>query len=290
MRVKKFCLILLPFCLIAANGFSQSDMTNNFQLPSLYNDNSDNFYVIAHRGASAYYPENTMAAFEGAVAMGAEMIEIDVMSSRDGVPVVFHDAMLDDHTNGTGLLRHYTLKQLKKLDAGSWFGKEFEGQQIPTLEEVLAFASGKIALNIEIKSEVVTDEVEGGIVEKSLNLVKEYDMEDHVLFSSFDYRAISQLKALDPDVSAALLYNKRKSDGKLPHQLIGELRADAFNCSYRQLRKKWIDDLQKYNIPHFVYTVNSRRKMKALIKKGVTGIFTNKPDLLKEIARKFGVR
>ncbi len=227
-----------------------------------------------------------MAAFEGAVAMGAEMIEIDIMSSKDGVPVVFHDAMLNDHTNGKGLVRHHSVEELQNIDAGSWFDVDYSAQGIPTLQEVLIFASGKVALNIEIKTEVVTDEVKGGIVEKCLNLVREYGMEDHVLFSSFDYRAVTQLKELDSNISAALLYNKRKSNRMLPHELVETFRADAFNCSYRQLGKKWIADLQKHHIPHFVYTVNSRRKMKALVKAGVTGIVTNKPDVLIEVTRK----
>lgn len=260
-------------------------MTNNFQLPSLYSENDDGFYVIAHRGASAYYPENTMKAFERALAMGAAMIEIDIMRSKDGVPVVFHDAMLNNHTNGSGLLRHCTLEELKKLDAGSWFHSKYSNQEIPTLEEVLAFASGKVALNIEIKSDVVTDQGKGGIVEKCLKLVEKYDMEEYVLFSSFDYRVIGQLKEMNSGISAALLYNKRKSNGKLPHELVKEFRADAFNCSYRQLGKKWISDLQKHNIPHFIYTVNSKRKMRALIRTGVTGIFTNKPDVLYKVSR-----
>ncbi|NGP89331.1 glycerophosphodiester phosphodiesterase [Fodinibius halophilus] len=258
-------------------------MAKGPNLPSLYFDDGDDFIVIAHRGASAYYPENTMAAFEGAVAMDAEMIELDVLMSKDGVPVVFHDLALDDHTNGNGYIPQYTVEKLKKLDAGSWFDKKFADQRIPTLEEVLQFASGKIALNIEIKTEAVSDQVEGGVEQKSLELVKQYGMEKHVLFSSFDYRAVEHLKQLDPEVSVALLYNKHQSQRQLPHQQVGKFSADAFNCSFRQFSKKWSRNLKKHGIPHFIYTVNSKRKMKKLIKAGVSGIFTNKPDLLHRV-------
>lgn len=254
-------------------------------LPKLYQDNHDNFVVIAHRGASAYYPENTMAAFRAAVEMEAEMIELDVMMSKDGVPVVFHDAELDDHSNGSGFVYKHTLAELRKLDAGSWFDQSFAGEPIPTLEEVLAFAAGKIALNIEIKTEAVTGEAKGGVEEKSLELVRKYGMEKYVLFSSFDYRAIRHLKQLDPSIPAALLYEKSQSGDKLPSELVEELNADAFNCSYRQFNNRMFKNIREHEIPVFVYTVDQKPKMKRLIKKGVAGIFTNKPDLLWEVLR-----
>lgn len=261
-------------------------MPTDVNLPSLYSDNDDGFIVIAHRGASAYYPENTMSAFKGALAMDAEMIEFDVMASKDGVPIVFHDAMLDAHTNGRGLVKNFTLSELKKLDAGVWFDAEFIGEEIPTLEEVLEFASGQIALNIEIKTEAVTDELKDGIEKKCLKLVKDYGMENYVLFSSFDYRAVEHLKKLNPRISVALLYNLWRSNQRLPSKLVDHYKADAFNCNFRQLRKKWLVDLNEHNIPHFIYTVNRKRKMKALFDSGVTGIFTNRPDVLNKVIKK----
>lgn len=258
-------------------------MSPNFNLPVLYNTDGDDFFIIAHRGASSYYPENTMIAFKKAVELGAEMIELDVLMSKDGVPVVFHDAKLDTHTNGKGLISDYTLKELKKMDAGSWFSPKFAGQRIPTLKEVLQFAAGNIALNIEIKTEVVSDFIEGSIEEKVLYLVKRYEMQKHVLLSSFDYRAITHIKKLDADISVALLYEKSQSNRLLPHQLVKKYNADAFNCSYHQLKKHWLTDLDKHGIPTFIYTVDKKHHMRNLIESGVTGIFTNKPDLLKTV-------
>ncbi|MEQ8524516.1 glycerophosphodiester phosphodiesterase family protein [Gracilimonas sp.] len=249
----------------------------------LYSGSEDNFIVIGHRGASAYYPENTMSAFRAAYEMGAEMIELDILLSKDGIPVVIHDETLDRTTNGKGLVANYSLEELRKLDAGLWFGEEHAGEQIPTLEEVLEFAKGKIALNIEIKTEAVADEPSGGIEEKALNLVKKHGMEAHVLFSSFDYRAISHLKQLDVDISAALLYEKSQSAGRIPSELIENYEADAFNCSRRQFSKRWAEDTQRHNIPVFIYTVNNKRHMEKVIKRGASGIFSDKPDLLKQV-------
>lgn len=275
-------LIYPVFACLSLSLVFNADMQDNkkYTLPELYQDNGDGFIVIAHRGASAYYPENTMAAFKGALQMEAEMIELDVMLSKDGVPVVFHDATLDDHSNGTGKVSDYTVNQLQDLDAGSWFDSTFTGQRIPTLEEVLAFASGKIALNIEIKTEAVSDEITGGVEEKSLELAKKYNMEDHVLFSSFDYRAIAHLKELDPDMPAAILYEKSQSGKLLPSELLAKYNADAFNCSYRQLNTKRFKDIRENDIPVFIYTVDKPSKMRKLLKMNVSGIFTNKPDVL----------
>jgi len=270
--------------------FFQSDAVAQLshipKLPELYVDDGDGFIVIAHRGASAYAPENTIPAFQKAVEMEAEMVELDVLISKDGVPVVFHDAKLDKKSNGSGLVSDYTLSELKELDAGSWFSNEFNGIKIPTLDEVLGYAKDKISVNIEIKTEAVTDKYEGGVVHRSVELVKKQGMQEYVIFSSFDYRAIKQVKTHAPGMSAALLYEETQSGKKSPSQLTAEYKTDAFNCSYRQLSKKWMNSLKKSGIPVFVYTVNEEKRMEKLIKQGVKGIFSDKPDVLKAVAQK----
>lgn len=283
MNIKKWGLAILTVFVSFQMAVAQSPDKSTFMLPELYQDNGDDFVVIAHRGASAYYPENTMAAFKEALAMQAEMIELDVLLSKDGIPVVIHDVTLNRTTNGKGRVSNYDLKDLQKLDAGSWFDSTMTGQRIPTLEEVLSFASGTIALNIEIKTEAVSDELYNGVEEKSLALVREYGMEDYVLFSSFDYRAVAHLKKLAPSIPVALLYDKRQSGKMTPSELVKKYAVDAFNCSYRQLSKKWVADLQANGIPVFIYTVDQPKRMKSLIEKGVTGIFTNKPDVFRDV-------
>lgn len=279
---------ILTGLLFLAN-FSSAQSFKSFpcMLPSLYSDDSNGFIIIAHRGASAYYPENTMTAFQAAADMNAEMIELDIMLSKDGVPVVFHDALLDNHTNGKGEISAYTLAELKQLDAGSWFDPSFAGERIPTLEEVLEFAAGTIALNIEIKTEAVTDDLKGGVAEKCLALVRKYGMEEHVLFSSFDYRAVQHLKELDSNIPVALLYERKQAGKRTPSQLMTDYNADAFNCSFRQLSKKRLADIKAHNIPVFVYTVDKVSRMRKLLSRGVTGIFTNKPDVLRDVAEGF---
>lgn len=168
----------------------------------------DEFTIIAHRGASAYYPENTLPSFEAAIEMGADMVELDVQLTSDKEVVVFHDEKISRCTDGRGKIADYTLAELKKLDAGSWFDKEFKNTTIPTLAEVLAFCKGKIAVNIEIKTEAVSEMIFGGIEEKCLKIVEQSGMNGHIVFSSFDPRAIMRLKQLDSNIAVAALFEK----------------------------------------------------------------------------------
>lgn len=252
-------------------------------LPILPTGNDDDFVIVAHRGASAYAPENTISAFKLAIEMKAEMIELDITLSKDGIPVVIHDKTVNRTTPAEGKVSDFTLAELKTLDVGSWFDEQFAGEPFPTLEEVLAIAKGIIAVNIEIKGESVTDEAKGGIVDKAVQLVKAAEMEREVLFSSFDYRVMEHLNELAPEISKAVLYEKSQSEGLLPSQLVEKYKLDAFNLSHRQLTDEWVKDLTSHQIPFFVYTVNDPELMKELIRKGATGIISDKPDVLKSV-------
>ena len=279
MRIKFTILFCLLFLQVPV-------MLQSSQLPTLPTDNNDGFIIIAHRGASAYAPENSHSAFELAIAMKAEMIELDVSLSKDGIPVVIHDETLDRTTTGRGSVQDYILEELKTLDVGSWFSEKFKNEPFPTLEEVLSYTKDRIAVNIEIKTEVVTNEIEGGIAQKSLEIVERLGVQDQVIFSSFDYRVLKHLEALNPDMPKAMLYEKSQSGKKLPSELVSEYKVDVFNCSHRQLSKAWAKDLNDHSIPFLVYTVNDERTMKKVIGLGATGIFSDKPDLLKEVVEK----
>lgn len=243
----------------------------------------DEFTIIAHRGASAYYPENTLVSFEGAIALGADMAELDVQLTADGKVVVFHDEKISRCTNGRGRISDYTFSELRKLDAGSWFDPKFQGEKIPTLTEVLTVCKNKIAVNIEIKTEAVTDRVSGGIEEKCLQMIDEKGMRDHVVLSSFDPRAIQHVKQIDSRMPVAVLFEKKHYGSQLPSGIVTGLGADAFNCSYSELGKKWLADLKRHDIPVNVYTVDDPKKMRRLLDVGVDGIFTNCPDILKRV-------
>lgn len=242
------------------------------------------FLVIAHRGASFTAPENTFAAFNKAVEMQADMIELDVQLSADGVPVVFHDEWLEDHTDGSGRIMNLELNAIKHLDAGSWFSPEFKGERIPTLDEVLKWAKNRILLNIEIKSESVSREPSGGVEEKVLDLVDKHEMHNQVLISSFNYTVLKRIERAGRGIQTAVLYNRYSPGGSNPVDLVRELGAAGFHCSREEIGDAWIGLLRKEKIPFLVYTVNYPPEMEALIKRGASGIFSDRPDLLQKAA------
>ena len=244
----------------------------------------EGFAVIAHRGASAYFPENTLLSLEGAIDMDADMAEIDVLLSRDGVPVVVHNERIHRATGGRGRVAHYTLAELKRFDFGYKF-KAARGERIPTLEEVLELCAGRIALNIEIKSGAVQDVVLGGVEELCIDLVYRHGMESHVAFSSFDPRALLHCKIIDPSAVTAVLYDDRYYlRTQTPAAIVEHLRADAFNCSKEEITEKWMADCAAHGVPVNIYTVDDEKTMRRLIAMGVGGIFSNRPDVLRKTA------
>lgn len=160
------------------------------------------FLLIAHRGASAEAPENTLAAFDLALEQGAKALELDVRLSADGVPVAIHDATVERTTDGHGPVAGHTLAQLKALDAGSWFGPRFAGERVPALEEVLVRYRGKARLQIELKSEEV--ELPAGVAA----LVRQHKAEHDIILSSFIKAQLERARPLLPEVPLAWLVRR----------------------------------------------------------------------------------
>ncbi len=285
MRATHFLMVCLAIVACQSPDSDTSNSNDSGNTSMLYNDNEDGFTLIAHRGASGHAPENTLVAVRRAMDMRAEMVEVDILLSKDGIPVLLHDPSLDRTTDGTGVVSNFTLEELKALDAGTWFGEQFAGEQIPTVDELLAMCKGKMALNLEIKTQAVSDMQEGGVVEKVVELVRKHGMERNVIFSSFDPRAIVQLKAIAPDIAGAILYDNRHYEGAHPVDIVSSLGADAFNCHWRQVSSGLVDSLHRVNVPINVYTVNSDTLMHRMLDLGVDGIFTDYPDVLLQVLR-----
>jgi len=242
-------------------------------------------HVIAHRGFSGAAPENTLAAFRRAIAADAEMFELDVLLSSDGHVVVIHDDTLDRTTDGSGPVADKTLAELQALDAGSWFGPGFAGERIPTLEQSLRLAKGFILVNVEIKTEAVTDEARGGIVEKTLAIIEDINMEGDVVISSFDPRALTHARQLSPDIRTASLYNSRAHEGLGPGAVMAEVDSNGFNLSQKQVDASIIETCHGLGRPVAVYTVNEEQDMRRVIDLGVDAIFTDYPDRLAELLK-----
>jgi len=239
--------------------------------------------VIAHRGFSGVAPENTMAAFQKAIDVGADMFELDVLLSQDGHVVVIHDETLDRTTDGEGPVAARTLSELKVLDAGSWFAADFAGERIPTLAETLELAKGRILVNIEIKTEAVTDRAQGGIVDKALAIVRRLDMMDEIVISSFDPRALAQARELEPGVKTASLFNERLQEGKSPEEVMADVGSNGFNLSGKQVDASIVAACHRLERPVAVYTVNEISEMERILDLGADAIFTDHPDRLLEV-------
>lgn len=142
----------------------------------------DRIIIAAHRGWSARYPENTMAAYGAALKQDIDELEIDIHLTRDGVPVLIHDAAVDRTTDGTGPVSALTLAELKKLDAGSWKGPQFAGERIPTVEELFSFLLDYpgILLNVEIKQKTTET------VDKTMALIGQYGLTERIVITCFD--------------------------------------------------------------------------------------------------------
>lgn len=160
---------------------------------------NDRPLVIAHRGASSYAPENTYAAFDLALRMGAKGFEMDVHLSADGKIVVIHDRTLERTTNGSGAVNQKTLAELLTLDAGSWFGPEFTGERIPLLEDLMRRYRNRAHLHIEIK--------DGGpdMVREIGRLVRELDMVDQVVIASFSVERVQEVRTWFPEMTSGII-------------------------------------------------------------------------------------
>lgn len=156
------------------------------------------FVNYAHRGASAYAPENTMVAFKKAFQIGANGIELDLQRTKDGKIVIFHDNKIDKKSNGTGKISDYTYKELLEFDFGSWFSKEFENERIVWFDDFMKEVSNKnLILAIELKEE--------GIEKETLEIINEYYNKDNIFITSFIYNALLNVRKLDKNIKIGWL-------------------------------------------------------------------------------------
>lgn len=230
---------------------------------------------IAHRGASALAPENTMAAFEKAVELGADALELDLHLTRDDELVVIHDDVLDRTTDGLGPVHERSLKELKQLDAGRWFGEGFAGERIPTLAEVLQRFAEKVPLALEVKA---GSTFFPGIEERVVLALRRHSATGRVAVASFDHYALQRLKEIEPTLrTAALLVGRPVSISALA----GPVKADAVALEASLVTKTEVEACRAAGLELVVWVVNEPAQMRHFIELGVDGIITDRPDLLR---------
>jgi len=239
--------------------------------------------VFAHRGASKYAPENTMAAFRLALEQGAKAIELDAMLSADKKVMVIHDPVLDRTTNGKGKVKNYTASSLQRLDAGSWYSEGFLGEKIPLLEEVLRELGGKCLINIELKN---YQSPRDSLTEEVASLVRDMHMQNSILFSSFLPGNIRKMSNYLPSVPVALLALSGLPGKVMRSFLFRKISPKFINISLEDVSGKYIKKEHKEERRVNVYTVNKANQMQKLFNMEVDGIFTDDPKLAFEVLRK----
>lgn len=233
--------------------------------------------IMAHRGSSDQAPENTLAAFELALKVGSNGIELDVHLTKDGEVVVIHDHTLDRTTNGKGLVENHTLAELKELDAGSWFSPEFVGQRLPSLIEVLKLVKDHdVLLNIETKVALGFE----ALNEKLVPLLDEYEMWDRTIVSSFNHYALAQLKIMKPQVRTGILYNCGMVNPWVYAKSIG---ASALHPHYMTIIPEIVRGAQENGMMVNVWTVDEKVDIQRVLQLDVDGIISNLPGVVKSL-------
>ncbi|MEM7260288.1 MAG: glycerophosphodiester phosphodiesterase family protein [Pseudomonadota bacterium] len=237
--------------------------------------------IIAHRGASAHAPENTLAAIQAAADAGATWIEIDVNISRDGIAVLHHDDGLERCTDGSGLVIEKDLAALRDLDSGSWFNQSFQGEQIATLEECIALANRlSLGINLEIKP------CSGWEIPTTQRIAKTITAADQLppmVISSFSHIALIEVKKHLPDIPRGSLFLVAPPDWQA---LTDEVAASTIHLHANSLLNRTdVDAFHQHGLGVYCYTVNTTEEATEIFNLGVDGVFTNYPQELLALNR-----
>lgn len=246
---------------------------------------------VSHRGASAYAPEHTIASYDMGEKLHGDYIEIDLQMTKDGHLIAMHDVTLDRTTNGTGSVKDYTLNEIKQLDAGSWFNEkypyaskaEYEGLKVPTLEEVFKKFGKNNSYYVETKS----PDVYPGMEKELLRLVDKYKInKEKLLVQSFSSQSLKVMNELDPSIKLVQLITY-KANAEITDAEIKEIKQYAMGIgpNHTYLNEEYVQKVVNSGLELHPYTVNDKERMKQLINWGVTGMFTNHPDLLHDVKK-----
>lgn len=302
----------ISFFAILAVPWAESALDPNHGTKTVDHGNSilrpihTNVSVIAHRGASAYGPEHTLAAYKQAIRMKADFVEFDLQMTKDGHLIAMHDETLARTTNAEQVypdrapwrVKDFTLEEIKRLDAGSWFNKEYPrlgkkeyiGQHVPTLDEAIQvvkqYGKGKVGLYMETKAPNVYPGMEGkliGILGKS-----RVQDDQNLILESFSEKSLRKLKVMDPNLKLIQLYTASMLQGKDIRQEFKRISDYAYGVgpSKELVAPELINAAHRQKLLVHAWTANSKEDFTVLLSRGVDGEFTNKPDQLAALLNK----
>jgi glycerophosphoryl diester phosphodiesterase len=238
--------------------------------------------VIAHRGDSAHRPENTLASFASALELGAEIVELDVQLTRDGQMVVIHDPTLERTTSGRGRVLDLTVAEVRAVSAGypELFGDRYAGERVPTLVEALAFLRGRARVLIELKSESITGDLEGGLEAHAIAEVRKAGMVDEVALLSIDTAALGRCRELAPEITRGHLFYRSN-----PAEVVAGARLAG--CDLVMPEKGVLDEAmsreaQAAGLKLGTWVVDDPEELFALERFDLFGVASNRPGVLLE--------
>jgi len=237
--------------------------------------------VVAHRGFSWVAPENTLAAYRLAIEAGADMAECDVYVTKDDIPVLMHDRTLERTTGTKGRLRDMTLAEVRRLDAGRWKGPQFAGEPVPTLVEALELTKGKLRFIIEIKEEEISPQV--------VKAIRQTDIEPQdLMIFSFYYKTVEEIARIEPRLPTTWLVDNPGVDEAGWRAVMAralEIRASAVGTSVVHVDPGFVRLARESGLGVFVWTVNDPQDVRYLLRIGVDGIISDRPDMVLEEIR-----
>ncbi|NUO83193.1 glycerophosphodiester phosphodiesterase [candidate division KSB1 bacterium] len=239
---------------------------------------------FAHRGARNHAPENTLAAFERALAHGADGIELDIRLCKTGEWVVLHDATLKRTTNGRGYVRRAPIEKIRRLDAGRYFGEQFRDEPVPTLAEVLKQTHGRCLLNVEIKALPTLPERN---LQELIELLHRYHAARRCIISSFNPIVLRRFERLDAHIPTGLLLTanlSRQSPKRLLHKFTN---VRAIHLHTRVMTRKIFDQIKALGLFVMVWGADTPPRMREMIDLGVDGIITDEPLELSKILGRY---
>ncbi len=233
--------------------------------------------VIAHRGYSGRYPENTMLAYKKAAKAGCDEIEIDVQMTKDGVLVILHDENVEGITDGKGFIKDLTYEELRRFNVNVKYGDKFGFNPIPSLEEYLDWVRGQeVSTNVELKNRKYYYE---GLEEKTLDMIRSYGLADKVMFSSFNHVSMLKCKQLASKIDCGILVGRPEIWNA--GYFAGAFGFDCYHPDITHLTKATVDNCKAYGTRINVWTVNKMDELQTVYDWGCDGVITNYPDICK---------
>lgn len=240
--------------------------------------------IFAHRGSKGTHPENTMLSFKEAERVGADGIELDIQLTKDGEVIIIHDDKVDRTTNGRGYIGDLSLKEIKKLNAAHHYQNGQHHETIPTLSEFLQwFKNTKLICNIEYKTNSISN---FELIEKAVGLVKQFGVDERIIFSSFNHYAIVHSYRLAPHIEIAPLFTEGIY---MPWIYAESIAAKGIHPNYKAAPKEIIEKSQNHGIAVRPYTVNKDKDLLYFFEAKTEAIITDFPEKAIELYNEFKV-